>query len=77
MVVLQQVSGYKINANTELFSTIKNQFPVLGAPGVSLFFVPSGFLIFFHLFKKNEIKEKGKRGEFLCAQDCKNMAVVF
>lgn len=64
MVVLQQVSGYKINANTELFSTIKNQFPVSGAPGVSLFFVPSGFLIFSACSKRMKLKKKANVENF-------------
>lgn len=58
MVILQHVSEYKTNANTALSNVFKEQFSVLGAHGVSLFFVLSGFLIFFLLFKEQEIKGK-------------------
>lgn len=58
MVILQHVSEYKTNANTALSNVFKHQFSVLGAHGVSLFFVLSGFLIFFLLFKEQEIKGK-------------------
>jgi len=58
MVILQHVSEYKTNTNTALSNVFKEPFSVLGAHGVSLFFVLSGFLIFFLLFKENEIKGK-------------------
>ena len=57
LVILQHTSEYKADTHAALPNSMLHQFKEFGGYGVTLFFVLSGFLIFYLLFAEHEFKK--------------------
>ncbi|MFZ1529712.1 MAG: acyltransferase [Ferruginibacter sp.] len=57
LVILQHTAEYKEDAKAALPNSLLHQFKEFGGYGVTLFFVLSGFLIFYLLFAEHDFKK--------------------